>query len=734
MKRNWCQFCESLQTKIGRHMALRHKNVPEVQLYLKSVDANKSVQKRKRREITKMLINESNKIYNENVIIHKDTGKTIPVKKSKSEPTSLTHVVCSVCGGLLSKKHFSNHKLTCQNRKKIFNNGDPVVIPSAKIMGPPLERKFHILQTKILDFMNKDEVRITIQNDPLILEYGRRFLKGHMATHQRHYVAMKMRTLADLLLRMKKIDGNIKDLKDCLHPTNFNNLCEVIKQWSSYDEETGICKIGSIPRRLCKSIKECSQVLWTETIKNKYLSIDEQLQVRTNHEKFISLMETDFKMEINSVADKSLKVKKLLGDGKMPIKDDIVAYFREMTVKIQSALNNLNKKKKTVEDYDKLCKASLAYLIAFNGRRPSEVAYATVFNYENLNIQGNENDEETLCVFNVTALKNNVKVPIIVPRTVRIAINTLLKYREYFGVSGNLLLCRQDGTAYNGTELISKFKSQMQLKKPDDFTANGLRHYWATISQMNPDLKSHMPKFLGHTMATHQKFYEMPMADIHLKVVGPIMQKHCLRPESISIENSKEVSGNRKDSFSKTYSELPNEIVENNDSTKEREEKSTRNLRTRKYVHSKSDIKCMQPVDVSYDEESMDNTSKDPDYNSDDIYSTPKRKRMSQLRRPVEDFSDSSTDNEASVTSPLLVQKRNRWTTPEKKELFEKLPKTVLGIERAGRGKIKETWENSKIIKERHSLQMTRIEISKYFTKKKKIPTPDKVKLINLSS
>lgn len=70
------------------------------------------------------------------------------------------------------------------------------------------------------------------------------------------------------------------------------------------------------------------------------------------------------------------------------------------------------------------------------------------------------------------------------------------------------------------------------LKKPDDFTVNGLRHYWATVSQKNSDMKKHMPKFLGHTNLTHSKFYEMPLADIHLNVVGPLIRQQCLPSNS----------------------------------------------------------------------------------------------------------------------------------------------------------------------------------------------------------
>lgn len=54
--------------------------------------------------------------------------------------------------------------------------------------------------------MNKDKLYMVIIKDPVILEFGRRFLKGHMDLKQKNYVGSKMRSLADLFLRMSALD------------------------------------------------------------------------------------------------------------------------------------------------------------------------------------------------------------------------------------------------------------------------------------------------------------------------------------------------------------------------------------------------------------------------------------------------------------------------------------------------------------------------------------------------
>lgn len=89
------------------------------------------------------------------------------------------------------------------------------------------------------------------------------------------------------------------------------------------------------------------------------------------------------------------------------------------------------------------------------------------------------------------------------------------------------------------------------------------------------------------------------------------------------------------------------------------------------------------------------------------------------------------SDSTESLSSPV-VRKKIRWITPEKEEIFKGLTKTVLGLEVPSRGKVKDVWEKSRVIKRRHSLQMMRIEVSKYFSKKKRISTPVKKKVVFL--
>lgn len=130
-------------------------------------------------------------------------------------------------------------------------------------------------------------------------------------------------------------------------------------------------------------------------------------------------------------------------------------------------------------------------------------------------------------------------------------------------------------------------------------------------------------------------------------------------------------------------------------------------------------------LNYKYDSEpeEIDNTDSDPDFNPEVICSPAKKTLFQQCSNMVE----SSSLNDDSTPDKTSFPTRNKWITPERKELFSTLPKSILGMEVASRGQIKKAWEDSHVIKSRHSLQMMRIEVSKYRTKKKNISTPEKV-------
>lgn len=126
-----------------------------------------------------------------------------------------------------------------------------------------------------------------------------------------------------------------------MQPLNFNTLCKAVQQWSGHNEESGSCQIGSVPRRISKSLKMCSYIIVSESLRSKDISCEEKTKVKACHDKFKSLMENDWLIEISCASDKISKKAKVAKEDKMPDEEDLIKFFEHMSTKIDKAINNL---------------------------------------------------------------------------------------------------------------------------------------------------------------------------------------------------------------------------------------------------------------------------------------------------------------------------------------------------------------------------------------------------------
>lgn len=81
-RRNWCEYCKEYQTKISRHLVLKHTNESDVAAYLKIKDQDLKEKKKKRRDFCKQIISKFNKIHNDRILNKESTGSSglIPMK------------------------------------------------------------------------------------------------------------------------------------------------------------------------------------------------------------------------------------------------------------------------------------------------------------------------------------------------------------------------------------------------------------------------------------------------------------------------------------------------------------------------------------------------------------------------------------------------------------------------------------------------------------------------------
>ena len=126
--------------------------------------------------------------------------------------------------------------------------------------------------------MQQDNVKDTIENDPLISEFGNRlFDKCGSKLHQ--YMVHSVREIARLLIQMRNTFPDTKFLEDGMKPTNWNKLIVAVKLEYRYDESSGKFRIPSLALKLAYSLVKCAKRLKKHHNKLRRCSTEERRAV-----------------------------------------------------------------------------------------------------------------------------------------------------------------------------------------------------------------------------------------------------------------------------------------------------------------------------------------------------------------------------------------------------------------------------------------------------------------------
>ena len=130
--------------------------------------------------------------------------------------------------------------------------------------------------------------------------------------------------------------------------------------------------------------------------------------------------------------------------------------------------------------------------------------------------------------------KRGRKVPILLTKEVREAIDVLVEKRSEVGVNpNNPYIFAATGNGSLGHlrpwECMKKLATNedLQLEKPEAVTSTRLRKYVATVSQIL-DLHKHeldwLARHLGHDIQVHREYYRLHESTIELAKVGKILE------------------------------------------------------------------------------------------------------------------------------------------------------------------------------------------------------------------
>ncbi|XP_039287568.1 uncharacterized protein LOC111055225 isoform X2 [Nilaparvata lugens] len=572
-RRNFCIFCRTLVSNFRRHQLRNHPLEKEVIDFLSECDPDLKERKRKRQAIFDELRKRGNYLYNSNI---DSKSEILPIRRpdtTKKEVAYHKYVHCVHCLGAFSRKTFYRHESKCP--KKILadaevNTNSLPPFDSSKASNNVKDCRNHVLKTfstmifpssvedeelvkKIFPIMKKDEISLVAMNDTLIKSIASQFLKNHMDKKDEYNASRKMRDASALLLYCRK-DPAIKNLIDCFKPKHFCLVMEAAQKLSGFDESTGAVKVIGMPARLAYVIQEGAKLKSDTAILSDKISRATKETIKTETSEFLQLFKNKWKYYISTNAEKTRKKQTSVTPIIMPDDCDI----KHMTDSVKAMeVDYYNELSQDVDanNYEKLCKCTIAHIILLNRRRPGEVARSELSHF--LNRPQNEcptpdvldslTEDERMALPEVSVFMVPGKllrsVPILLTKSMEKAINLLITCRSKLQIPPeNPLLFARVYTLnpFDGSKILRELRTTCKLLKPNFLTATGLRHHIATKSQVfgDPEFTEKICQHLGHTSEIHKKNYRFPIQAMQRGQVGQkllkldgtwdeIMKKNC---------------------------------------------------------------------------------------------------------------------------------------------------------------------------------------------------------------
>lgn len=194
-----------------------------------------------------------------------EKGITNPVRNSKNPRTE--YFTCSYYLRYYSRRILYRHVKICTNRPpEVTNPGKNCLTNSQTLMATISSRNQDFLKTsrikkEVFGIMRPDEISHVAKKDPVICLYGERLLNKHKRQQIATVVSNKVREMARLLISVKNIRPEIKNMYDAIRPELFQYLVYATKNIAGFDIETRTFKSPSLALHMGTNLIElCSAV------------------------------------------------------------------------------------------------------------------------------------------------------------------------------------------------------------------------------------------------------------------------------------------------------------------------------------------------------------------------------------------------------------------------------------------------------------------------------------------
>ena len=375
-KKHFCLYCGKPESKIARHLRLKHKE----ELLVKSIINSEDDQKQKHEKWDLLRYKGD---YYHNLKILKIGGELVVWRRPA--PDSIVdvkdYVPCEYCLVFITKKEMWRHSRKCPMRKDgnacSLKNSEMLLYPSLYCDGASDELKHLVLKNMI-----RDEVGNVVFRDTLITTYGS-FQLSSCGLKKLHSISERMRLMARLLIQLRTETGqHASNLADFIMPEMFENVVLCTKRMGGYSMDTeegepvASFRFPSVPLKVGYTIEKCAGLLRSIGIKTRDVLVEQ------NAIKFLKLYEVEWGPSIATICLKTLGTNRFNKVQLLPVTDDLLKLRQFMkdgiTIHRRALEKNCN-----LQNWRNLAEVLGCRLTIFNKRRVNEVFTMLLSRYEN---------------------------------------------------------------------------------------------------------------------------------------------------------------------------------------------------------------------------------------------------------------------------------------------------------------------------------------------------------------
>ena len=532
-RKHFCKFCMTAQSKLSRHMFLKHMDEAEV-----AAVACIPLKSRRRKVLLRKLLNDGD--YQHNVdVLEKKAGEIIPFKRPSSSSSFDQFIPCEYCHAMFVRRNLWKHKKTCDFKpssqadvdhdSKHCQGAGSLLLPYSCEAGEDFKRE-------VMSTMHQDEVTAAMRTDDLIMKFGTRlfFKHGHLV-HRKQYIRDRLRQVGRLLLYMRNTVESISSLTDCIVPDMFAHVVKSVRSICGFDEEAHIYTVPSLALKMGYCLKECTKIeINCCTVKGPSAA-----EKKARYEEFLLLCDREWSHEISSHALRSLHQRKFNKPVVLPLAEDVKLLHDYLAKKAEKCTQSLSNEPSSAV-WNELSKVTLTQVIIFNRRRGGEAERLLLSTYCSA-ANGSTNEDVDVCLSQVERTlckqfrtvniegKRGRKVPVLLTSAFQAQVTLLVDTRKAVGVSerNKFVFARSSSRLpHRSSDCLRTFAHECGARNPAALTSTKLRKHIATMSQML-SLKRHeldlLANFLGHDIRIHREFYRLPEETLQMAKVSKLL-------------------------------------------------------------------------------------------------------------------------------------------------------------------------------------------------------------------